>query len=232
MSQPHKNDQHRARLREVIPVKPSHRALPEPHVLRRRIRRQMPASHPKRIAAPPDQQHYHHRRELHDAQRLVARFRNPLDILPPEIQRHQNRKERRRRICIQLVIDMRVRQQFVQHPRKILPRRNAANRPRQHVVKHQRRDRDLRHRPAQRFFHHAVNAAAHKHAAALDIHGAHRVRKHHDRQNEPRRRLPDELLRLAAGVISRRSEVIQDDSRRPPEGNKREHGRRGHNHLS
>src|ERR1700723_3131630 len=60
---------------------------------------------------------------------------------------------------------------------------------------------------------------------------AHRVRKHHDREDEPWSSLPDELLSLATSVVSRRSQIVQDNSSGSPEGNKREHGRGGPDDL-
>src|SRR3989442_3490721 len=47
--------------------------------------------------SPADQQHHHHRGELHDTQSFVARFRDALDVLPPEIDRDDHRKRRDRK---------------------------------------------------------------------------------------------------------------------------------------
>ena len=123
---------------------------------------------------------------------------------------------------------MRVSEQLVQHANEILARRDAADRSGENVIEHQRRNGKLRQRSAQRFFHHAVHAAAHEHAAALDVHGANRVREQHDAENEPGSGLADELLGLTARVIGRRSEVVEDDRRGAPERNERQHGRSGH----
>jgi hypothetical protein len=44
--------------------------------------------------APDDQYHHHHRRDGHDLQRLLARFVNALDVFPPKVHGHGDRKER------------------------------------------------------------------------------------------------------------------------------------------
>ena len=124
---------------------------------------------------------------------------------------------------------MQVHVQFAEQAAQILARRHAADRPGQDVVEHQRRNAELGQRPAQRLLHRAVHAPAHEHAAALDVHGAHRIRKQHDRQDEPGSGLADEPLSFATGVIRRRSQIVQDDRRRPPERNERQKRRRGNN---
>ena len=123
---------------------------------------------------------------------------------------------------------MKVGEQLVEKAGQILPRGNAADRPGQNVVEHQRRDGKFRQRPAQRFLDHAVHAAAHEHAAAFDVHRAHAVGEQHDAENEPGRRLPDEALGFATRVVGRGGQVVQDNRGRAPKGDERQHGRRGH----
>ena len=51
-------------------------------------------------------------------------------------------------------------------------------------------------------------------------------------EDEPRRRLSDELLGLATGVIRGRGKVIQYNRRGSPIGNKGQHGRCSHQNFS
>ncbi len=110
-----------------------------------------------------------------------------------------------------------------------LARRHAADRPGQDVIKHQRRDAELGKRSAHRFFDHAIDPAAHEHAAALHVDGAHGVRKQHYAEDEPRRGLADVAFRFAACIIGRRSEIVEDDRRGTPERNEAQECRRGNN---
>ena len=151
----------------------------------RRQGRQVRAVHVQRVAAPRNHDHDHHRGDVHDAQGLLARLVNALDVLPPEINGDQRGKNRGGEVHGQHQRGVHVIQQLVQEADQIQTRRHAADRPGQNVVKHQRRDGDLRQRAAHRFLHHAVHAAAHEHAAALDVHRAHRVGQAHDGQDEP-----------------------------------------------
>ena len=66
--------------------------------------------------------------------------------------------------------------------------------------------------------HHHVDAAAHEHAAALQVDGAHGEAEEHDAQHEPRRGLADRLLRDAADVEHRGGQVAQHDGGAAPEG--------------
>ena len=85
----------------------------------------------------------------------------------------------------------------------------AGDRPGQDVVEHQAGDADLGQRSAQRLFHHAIHAAAHEHGAAFDVDGADGEGEQHDAQDEPRGGFPDGLLGDAAGIKSRRAEIVQ-----------------------
>ena len=47
------------------------------------------------VMRTPDQKHHHHHgRDLHDAQRLAARFVNALDVAPPEIDGDDHAEDR------------------------------------------------------------------------------------------------------------------------------------------
>jgi hypothetical protein len=72
-----------------------------------------------------------------------------------------------------------------------------------------------------------VDAAAHEHGAAFDVDGAHRKRKEHHADNEPGRGFADSLLGNAASVKSRRCEIVENNGRGAPVGDKRQHHRRG-----
>ena len=228
VAQPDEHGRERDQLGNVDAVEPAQGILGHQDVARDRRRRQMRAAHHQRVSAPSDQHHHHHGGELHDPQSFFARFGDALDVLPPEIDRHHHGKCGRRGVRIQLHARMRVGQHFVQQAAQVLARGNAADRAGQHVVEHQRGNGKFRQRAAHRFLHHAIHAAAHEHAAALDVNLRHGVGKQHGRENEPRSRLADELLRLATRVIGRGSQVVQNDRRRAPIGNERQHGRGGH----
>ena len=115
--------------------------------------------------------------------------------------------------------------------RQILPGRNGADGAGEHVVEQQRGHRKLGQRAAHGFLDYAVHAAAHEHAAGLDIESAHAVAEQHHRQNEPGGALADDLLGVTAGVISRRSKVGKDNGGRPPERDEGQHHRGGDEHL-
>jgi hypothetical protein len=120
-------------------------------------------------------------------------------------------------------------EELVQKSRQILARGDAADGPGQDVVEHQRGNGKFRERAPHGLFDDAVYTATHEHAAALDVHGAHGVGEQHDRQNEPRSSLANCLLGDRTRVEGGRSEVIQYDGGRPPEGNEGKHGgRRDH----
>ena len=115
-----------------------------------------------------------------------------------------------------------IQRRFVNQPDDILACGHAADRPSQNVVKHQGGDAEFGQRAAHGLFDHAIDAAAHEHAAALHVEGADGVGEQHDAQNEPGRGLPDVGFRFATGVISRGGKIVQNDRGRTPEGNKTE----------
>ena len=92
---------------------------------------------------------------------------------------------------------------FIDQAGEIETRADAADRARQNVVEHQRRNGKLGQSAPHGLMHHAVDAAAHEHAAALDVNRADRVREQHDAQNEPGRRFADRSLRDPARIVRR-----------------------------
>ena len=116
---------------------------------------------------------------------------------------------------------MHVVQQFVQQSNQIKARRNAADRPGEDVIEHQRGNRELGQGFAHGFLDHAVNAAAHEHAAALDIKRAHSVGQQHDGEDEPRSAFADKVFRNGAGVERRRAHVVEHNRSRTPERDER-----------
>ncbi len=190
--------------------------------------RKMRPADPYRVGTPDNQQGHHDGGYLHNLQCLVAGFGNALDIFPPEIQSDADGETRGRRILGEDNANVKIGEQLVHQSGQVLPRGHAADRAGQNIIEHQGRYGKFRERPAERFLDHAIHAATHEHAAALDIHGANAVGKQHHAQDEPGRRLPDKALRLAARVIRGRRQVIQNNGGCAPEGDKRQHGGRRH----
>src|SRR5436305_1178630 len=48
---------------------------------------------PKSVATPDDHQDHHYSGHIHDAQGLFTRLGNPFDVLPPEVDGNEGRKE-------------------------------------------------------------------------------------------------------------------------------------------
>ena len=124
---------------------------------------------------------------------------------------------------------MKVLEQFADQAGEVLTGGHTADWAGKNVIEHQGGDAELRECAAQSAFHGAIDAAAHEHAAAFDVHRAHGIRKNHDGQNEPRCGFADVAFGFAAGVIGGGSEVIQNDSCGTPEGNKSKEGCGGNN---
>src|SRR6266478_2967344 len=102
---------------------------------------------------------------------------------------------------------MGVLREITEQTAKILARGDAADRPGEDVVKHQRRDAEFRQRSAERLLDRAVHPAAHG------------VGKQHDGQDEPRRGFADVPFRLTARVVGRGSQIVQNDRGSAPKGN-------------
>ena len=108
MSQPYKNCDQRDRVRPLIAIQPAKRSLVELHVLRQRRGRKVPATTSiQGVEAPSDQDNHHDGGELHDTQRLSARFRDAFDIFPPEIKRDHDGNCRRSAVHVEMNGNMR-----------------------------------------------------------------------------------------------------------------------------
>ena len=208
MAQPHENSDQREALQDVAVGEPAECVVAHHDIARCGRRRQVAAADQQRVSAPGDQRDHHHRGELHDPQRFFTRFGNSLDVLPPEIQRGRHGEHFGGRVGREREVNMAVRQQLVQQSRQVLAGGNAADGAGEDVVEHQRRNRKFRQRPAHRFLHHAIHAAAHEHAATFDVKLRNRVRQQHRCENEPGRGFSDELFGLASGVIRGRRQVV------------------------
>ena len=180
--------------------------------------------------APHDQDDHHDGGDPHDEHRLFAALVDALQVLPPEVQHDQDGASGGEVVLVKANGVAEVAAQFFDESGEVLASGDGADRPCQHVIEQQRRDRELGQRGAHGLFHHAVHAAAHEHAAALDVHGAHRVAEQHDRQNEPRRALANHVLGIAAHVVGGGGQVGEHDRRCPPEGDEGQHHRGGNKH--
>ena len=91
-------DRHQRERTSPVFGEPSQGARAEPDAFRGGQRDRVGAlRHAEdRDQAPHDQDHHHHRGDLHDAQRLLARFMNPDGVFAPEIQRDDDREQRRK----------------------------------------------------------------------------------------------------------------------------------------
>ena len=78
--------------RQAAALQESQRVVAEVEVRGNRRRRKVHAHHADRVHAPDQQNDHHHRGDLHNAQRLVARFLDALDVLPPVVDGHQRRQ--------------------------------------------------------------------------------------------------------------------------------------------
>ncbi len=193
------------------------------HVCRRRQRRQRRRMLEQRDQAPHDQQHHHDRGDLHDLHGAFAGFVNALGVLPPEVEGHENGEGcgegviRDRNLVAEMV------EGVGQQAGKIQTGGDGAYRAGEDVIEEQSGDREFGQLSAHRFFHHAIDAAAHEHRTRLDVDGADRVAEQHHRQHEPRSALADDFLCVAPNVVRRRRQVGQYDCRRPPERDERQH---------
>ena len=216
--------------RDVV-LQPAERIVRIDKVRQARPRRQVRTPNRERVNAPPDHKHDHHGGYVHDAQRLFAGFGDALDVFPPEVERHQNGEECRRRIHRKLDAGMKIGEHLVDQADQIQTGRDAADGSGQDVVEHQRGDRELRQGRAHRLFHHAVHTAAHKHAAAFDVERPDSEGEHHDRQNEPRRGFADEVFGDRSRIKRGRPHVVQHHGRGLPEGDECQHRRGSDQHA-
>ena len=219
-------------LRKDRPFQPAQRRWPEVQVRTCGQRDRLVAVHRDGNETPDDQDHHHHSRGLHDAQGLLAGFVNADSVLPPEVDLHDQRKTSREVLRFHMPVGLtQVLADFIEQTGEIQTRADAADRSGEHVIEHQRRHRKLGQRAAQCFMHDLVHSAAHEHAAAFDVDGAHGKAKQHDAEDEPGGALADGGFGDAADVVSRRGQITQDDSGGPPERDERQHDRRRNDHF-
>src|SRR5579862_2256978 len=129
--------------------------------------------------APDNEKHDHHGRYDHDLQRLLARFVNSLNVLPPEIKHHQNREERGKVVFRKDKCMMNISADILDETRQILACRDRAYRSCKYVIEQQRRNGELGQGPTHGLFHYTVNAAAHEHAAGLNVKSPYGIAKKH-----------------------------------------------------
>ena len=217
-------------VRKAAVREPAEGAAAQPEVARIRPRRQRGMAHRHCVGAPGDEHHYHHGDQLHDMQSFFAGLGNALGVLPPEIKRDDNGKARGDETgCSgrERATHVKILQKVFDQSREVLACSDSADWSREDVIKHQRGNAEFRERPAEGHFHGAIHAAAHEHAAAFHVNGAHGVRKQHDGEDEPRRSLADVAFGFAAGIVRRGGQVVQHDGRRPPERNECQEGGSG-----
>ena len=175
-------------------VEPTHSVFAQMHVAGDGSGWHVQTASPDGISAPNDEDDHHDGGQLHDFQGFIAGLGDTFDVLPPKIGGNEHRETGGGVIDGKEPAGMRVLQQLVGYPGKVLSRGHTADWPGEDVVEHQRGDRELGQGAAQRFLHHAVDAAAHEHAAAFHVDRADGIAEQHDREDEPRGGLADEVL--------------------------------------
>src|SRR5579864_8316698 len=157
----------------------------------------MPAPDEQRVNAPTDQEHRHDGGELHNPDSLFAGLLNPLDVLPPEIERHTDGESCSRGVRsendmrVKMMSPVKIFQYLVKKSSQILSSGYAAYRAGENVVEHERGDGELGQGRAHGLLDHAVHAAPDEHAAALEIHLRDGVSEEHHSQDEPGSGRPD-----------------------------------------
>src|SRR6516225_2536292 len=225
MSQTHEDSDQCGEVRKVYPIEPAHGVGTELQVLGRREGRKSRMSQEDRVKAPADQDDDHDGGDLHDAHGLLAGLVDALDVVPPEVNGAENGKKRGTEIRLDVKAPVDVVGGFVEQSDNVLAGGHATDGSGEDIVEHQRRDAEFRERAAQGFLDDAVDATAHKHAAAFDVNRADRVGKQHDAQDEPRSGLADVALGFATGIIGGGSQVIEYDGCSAPEGNEAQQSR-------
>src|SRR5580704_1821304 len=184
-----------------------------------------------RNRAPDEQDHHHHGGDDHDLKRLLAGFVHALGILSPEID-HDNDGEAGGEVVVRKVERaVHVHAHVLDKACEVLTGGDGADGAGEHVVEKQGGDGKLGEASTHGFFDHAVDSAADEHAARFDIERPHAVAEQHHRENEPGSALTDDLFGVAAGVVSGRCEVGEDDGGCPPERDEGQHHRSGDEDL-
>ena len=137
MAQSDEDGHQRKQPAERNSVQPAERILIQADIVSRRKGRQVQAAQPDGVAAPAEQDHHHHGGDSHDLQGLVARFRDALDVLPPEIEGDADGEHGCSGVHTPDERQMRQREQIVQQAHQILPRGDNADRPGQNVIEQQ-----------------------------------------------------------------------------------------------
>ena len=195
----------------------------------------------ERKRRPAQQSHHHNGSDLHDPERFFAGFVDALNILPPVINRDGEGEDNRGPVDVEVrgavkyvvnsardpAVGVGGDHHFVQQSDNVLASRHTGDGAGQDVIEHQRGDAEFRECAPQSLFDNFIYAAAHKHRAALHVDGSHREREQHDADNEPGSGVADGLLGDPTGVKSGGGEIVQNDGRRAPVGDEREHHRRG-----
>src|SRR5208283_2194494 len=219
MAQTNEDGDDAGEVGELHAIEPAHGIGTQLDVARRRDGRQGGVADQNGVDAPGDQDHDHDGGDLHDAHGLLAGFVDALNVVPPEIGRAHDGEARGADTRRNVQAEMDVIGSFVDEADDVLARGDATDGARQDVIEHQGGDAEFGQRAAHGFLDHAVDAAAHEHAAAFDVDGAHGIGKQHDAEDEPRCGLADVGFRFATGVIGRGSEVVEYDGCGAPEGN-------------
>ena len=133
-----------------------------------------------RDGAPDEENHHHHRGDDHDLQSLLAGLVHALRILPPEVSHHDYGQPGSEMIVRKMQWAMHVYAHVFNKACEILPGGNRADGSGQDIVEEQRRDGKLGQRSTHGLLDHAINAAAHEHAAGFDIKRPHRIAEQHD----------------------------------------------------
>src|SRR5204863_9913805 len=135
-----------------------------------------------------------------DAQRLAARFVDALGVFPPEVARYQQTEESGKIVHIEVDgLAYKLCELFEQSS-EILAGRDHADRAGKDVIENERGNGELGHEVPHAVPNHDVYAAAHEHAAALEVHGSNGEAEQHHRQDEPGRGGSDSLFGDSAGV--------------------------------
>src|SRR5437867_7377259 len=92
----------------------------------------------QRDETPRDENHHHHRGDLHDLQGFVAALMHALSVLPPEIQHDQNTESRGENIGRQVDWMAYVPTRIFYESRQVTPRRDRTDWTGQHIIEQQR----------------------------------------------------------------------------------------------
>ena len=196
--------------------------LGETQVIEGGSRRQGAAADQERKDRPPEQDHDHDGRNLHDVERVAARFVEAAGVAPPEVHDDAHGEHGRELVPRDGQADGEVREDVGEQRGDVEAGRDGADRAGQDVVEEQRRHRQFRHGAAHGLLDDAVDAAADEHHRALDVDRPHGPGEEHHGKHEPRRGAADGLFGDAAHVERGRAQIAQHDGGGPPERDERE----------